>query len=1025
MDRKQKYWLLMPMLVLVLAVIIAAGIGGASTAYGADTGGVHYEEEYAVPGDSLHVTGDVTSGNGISYKWFVDNKELNCTSSTYCVTSNDMEKIIRTEVWKSGKKIAQCSMICSKLPVLYIDTEGGQDITSRDVYLSADLKVQGCDKYNSSNSTLYTGKAEIKGRGHSTWKRFDKKPYKIKLDKKTDLFGLGKNKHWVLLANYIDESGMRNMLASYYGKVLGTTAMDGLWVDVVLNGKSIGMYQLSEQVRVDKNRVDIYDWEDTADDIAKAIAGEEGLSDDDESALETRLEGNLNWVTTDQITCKGKSYTASDYYERPDSFNGGALMEIDSDKEKTPGFRTTRDVPVIYDAPELTNFDSTFAAGLQNSVQRLEDSFYSPDKCIRDIGGARLSYVDLCDSDSLISFWMTSELMRNEIGEKSTDFYKDIDQPVKFGPVWDFDWSSDSVAPFGASSATSWVTDSRAWFSEAKKNPYFAVKARELFNSREDDLRETIQSGGTIDQWHDYIQQAALQNEKLWKYSRGFEKDTVALKTWITKRINWMSRQFATDQSAMQSLGVPLSDKLSLELSGDGVVNTSGKAYETAATGDKVLNTRVSIPDNTYASLAYYINGRYIGTVRLDGEQEVPLIMNESQFTEPQGKKNVISVWLKDKDGNLLEQQYCTLKFTKGDSQYCDVLLNEPGTARVIKVVSGTKLRLPEFTSADKTMLFTGWRKDGSTEDLQPGTKMTISSPVTLTAHFAECSDTSIHHEWEKSGNGYRCRKCGIEKADDTEYLDISRCGVRQSSRYGTRYTGKSVAPAITVLYYGKVLTEGKDYKLTFTNNVNTGYATYRITGIKSAGFDGSAELSYKIVPRKITAASYSLKEKVYPYNGRAKTPKADLYYNGIKLIQNKDYTLSYSNNRKIGKATVVITGTGNFTGTRKVSFKIVKKLVPGKTYIKKLKRKSKRRVTVYWKKQTRLTTGYQIRYASNKKFHSSRYVTIKSNKTTAKTITMKRSKKRYYIKIRTYKRIDGKRYYSSWSKKKSIVTKR
>ena len=67
------------------------------------------------------------------------------------------------------------------------------------------MKIQGNERYNLETTKLYDGKIEIKGRGNSTW-GLPKKPYKIKLDSKTNLFSMGKNKHWVLLANYYDSS---------------------------------------------------------------------------------------------------------------------------------------------------------------------------------------------------------------------------------------------------------------------------------------------------------------------------------------------------------------------------------------------------------------------------------------------------------------------------------------------------------------------------------------------------------------------------------------------------------------------------------------------------------------------------------------------------------------------------------------------------------------------------------------------------------------------------------------------------
>lgn len=99
--------------------------------------------------------------------------------------------------------------------------------------------------------------AYVRGRGNVTWTT-DKKPYKLKLDKKADLLGMGKNKHWALLANRFDGSMLRNRLVSYIGTRLGldyTPKM--LPVDLVINGEYAGSYFLSETVRIGSSRVDI------------------------------------------------------------------------------------------------------------------------------------------------------------------------------------------------------------------------------------------------------------------------------------------------------------------------------------------------------------------------------------------------------------------------------------------------------------------------------------------------------------------------------------------------------------------------------------------------------------------------------------------------------------------------------------------------------------------------------------------------------------------------------------------------
>ncbi|MGN0527529.1 MAG: fibronectin type III domain-containing protein, partial [Eubacterium sp.] len=96
----------------------------------------------------------------------------------------------------------------------------------------------------------------------------------------------------------------------------------------------------------------------------------------------------------------------------------------------------------------------------------------------------------------------------------------------------------------------------------------------------------------------------------------------------------------------------------------------------------------------------------------------------------------------------------------------------------------------------------------------------------------------------------------------------------------------------------------------------------------------------------------------------------------------------------------------------------------PKATSISSVSAKSKG-FTVKWKKQATQTTGYQIQYSTSSKFTSPKTVTVSSYKTTSKTISKLKSKKKYYIRIRTYKTVSGTKYYSSWSSAKSVTTKK
>ena len=77
------------------------------------------------------------------------------------------------------------------------------------------------------------------------------------------------------------------------------------------------------------------------------------------------------------------------------------------------------------------------------------------------------------------------------------------------------------------------------------------------------------------------------------------------------------------------------------------------------------------------------------------------------------------------------------------------------------------------------------------------------------------------------------------------------------------------------------------------------------------------------------------------------------------------------------------------------------------------------------WKKNRTQTTGYQIQYSTSSKFKGAKTVTVSKNKTTNKTISKLKAKKKYFVRIRTYKKTAAAKYYSSWSKVKKVTTKR
>lgn len=164
----------------------------------------------------------------------------------YCVTTDSSGETRGYKILLTSKEY--------QLPVIYITTDSGDSITSRTTYQSATFTLD----YNSTEEYANIEEAEIniRGRGHSSWE-LDKKPYKIKFDEKTSLFGLTAAKEWCLLANQVDYSLIRNTLAMEMA-----TELDNLvfvptshMVDVFINGEYAGVYSICEQIEIKDGRL--------------------------------------------------------------------------------------------------------------------------------------------------------------------------------------------------------------------------------------------------------------------------------------------------------------------------------------------------------------------------------------------------------------------------------------------------------------------------------------------------------------------------------------------------------------------------------------------------------------------------------------------------------------------------------------------------------------------------------------------------------------------------------------------------
>ncbi len=630
---------------------------------------VAFAGNYAKVGEPMTLDVENASGN-VTYNWTVDGKQVG-TDSSYTPTEDDLMKWIGVTV-TCGGTTANAQMFFSELPVVYINTEGGQAITSKEKYIDAELIIQGNETYNSKTTKLYSGATEIRGRGNSTWGQ-PKKPYRLKLDKKTDVFGMGKSKHWVLLANYMDESLMRNTLAYNLSGAMGMEQMETVFVDVILNGDFVGNYQFCENIRVDPTRVDIFDWEGFAEDSAGVIADAEGLSKDETGDLEEYMAENMGWITSGTVSFGGAAYAIADYpdIEVP-SISGGYLLELDEYYDEVSKFKTYSGQPIMFKNPEFVGTNPDMMDYVRNYVQAFEDAVRA-DSYTAVYEGETLHYSELFDFDALVDYWLINEIFFNEeLNKKSTYMYKDIDGLMIMGPIWDMDWSSGGEGQ--TYHTEQWATryystnaQANSWYKFLIQDPYFFMKAQERYweirNEQIVDMMDELDSN------YDLLKTSAKANGKRWGYGSDYKKYVDDLRNWFTKHLTWLDAQMATQDTLRDSLGYHPSSRLALSLT-DANGNALAKDTASHAPADclaavgQPLKLSIQGGNDTTGNAVLYVNGRRTSVTAFTANTTVTVEVPAEALTARAGEKNVLEVQIEKPDGTINASRYVTVAVT-------------------------------------------------------------------------------------------------------------------------------------------------------------------------------------------------------------------------------------------------------------------------------------------------------------------------------------------------------------------------
>lgn len=306
----------------------------------------------------------------------------------------------------------------------------------------------------------------IRGRGNSTWED-NKKPFKFKLEGSTDLLGMGKNKHWVLLANSYDDSLLRNRIAMYMARELGMPYTPKMVpVDFVVNGKYQGSYYLGEQVRIGKNRVAI-----------------DELSEKDTKEPEV---------------------------------TGGYLLGVNpyNTEPEENMFQTSRAVNFKLDTPAFAGEDAGTPEQrdyITSYLQKTEDAIYG--EGMKDADGT--PYTDYMDIESAAKYWWVQEFSGNgdAFRTPSTYLYKVRGGKLYWGPAWDFDLAYQTGEQNGSLNMTGfeWLDHMREYDPEYRK----------LLRSTWDDVKritnDLTKAGGVLDQYAQETKASWEMDRKLWK----------------------------------------------------------------------------------------------------------------------------------------------------------------------------------------------------------------------------------------------------------------------------------------------------------------------------------------------------------------------------------------------------------------------------------------------------------------------------------------------------------------------------
>jgi len=261
------------------------------------------------------------------------------------------------------------------------------------------------------------------------------------------------------------------------------------------------------------------------------------------------------------------------------------------------------------------------------------------------------------------------------------------------------------------------------------------------------------------------------------------------------------------------------------------------------------------------------------------------------------------------------------------------------------------------------------------------------------------------------SANGYNSVSKDVKIVVSKKSLNNGLITLSETSYV---YDGTYKKPAATVTFGGKVLQEGKDYTISYRNNLNVGVTTVIATGM--GDYTGYTSKNFTITKRAMAGGTVSVASSV-SFTGSNITPSVTVKVAGRTLTNGTDYTVSYSNNKNVGTSNVYVYGKGNYSGSLSAKFDIV----PAKQQIQKLETKYKG-FYIDWA-QKGSATGYDVEYSVNANMSGAVSKHLTASKPDTLTVSGLAGNKTYYVRVRSYTNVNGKVYYGAWSDIKSIKT--